>query len=174
VRARPNPASLGRSVGRAHKVLRAWGDRELAPLDSSVTEWIVLFHISSAPPPGASQIEIARFSDMGGPAMVRHIDRLEADGLVTRTRDPQDRRIIRLNLTDAGERRFEAIREVMARLDAQIRAAITVDEARVMQRALDKVFEFCATELGVGASPHHPQPRPTSRPTSRPTVGSSR
>ena len=67
--------------------MRAWGDRELADLGSSVTEWIVLRNIAVAPEPGASQAEIARFSDMGGPALVRHIDRLEADGLVTRTRD---------------------------------------------------------------------------------------
>ena len=85
---------LGRSIGRAHKFVRAWGRRELAPLGASVTECIVLFHIDGAAAPGASQTEIARFSDMGGPALVRHIDRLEADGIVaahavTRT----DRRI---------------------------------------------------------------------------------
>ena len=68
---------LGRSIGRAHKFLRAWGDRELAPHDASVTDFILLFHISMAPPPGRSQTEIARYSDMGGPALVRHVDRIE-------------------------------------------------------------------------------------------------
>ena len=60
--------------------MRAWGDRELAPLGASVTDWILLFHIDAGPAPGASQTEIARFSDMGGPALVRHLDRLERDG----------------------------------------------------------------------------------------------
>src|SRR3954452_13164882 len=103
-------APLGRSIGRAHKLVRAWGDRELADLDSSVTEWIVLFNIAVAPEPGASQAAIARFSDMGGPALVRHIDRLEAQGLVTRTRDTADRRTIRLRLTDDGHAHYERIR----------------------------------------------------------------
>src|SRR4051794_8999028 len=106
---------LGRSIGRTHKFVRAWGDRELAPLGSSVTEWIVLYHIASADEPGASQTEIAKFSDMGGPALVRHIDRLEAEGIVTRTRDANDRRIIRLSLTPAGHERLEDLRVVMAR-----------------------------------------------------------
>jgi DNA-binding MarR family transcriptional regulator len=138
---------LGRSIGRAHKLVRAWGDRALADLDSSVTEWIVLVNIDNAPPPGASQAEIARYSDMGGPALVRHIDRLEADGLVTRTRDTTDRRTIRLDLTAAGREHCGAIRAVMARSDKQLRAVLTAQEAAVMQQALDKIFEFCVTEL---------------------------
>ena len=140
-------APLGRSIGRAHKLVRAWGDRELAELDSSVTEWIVLFNIAVAPEPGASQAEIARFSDMGGPALVRHIDRLEAQGLVTRTRDIADRRTIRLRLTAAGHAHYERIRAVMARSDQQLRGVLTKEEADVMQGALDKLFTFCLAEM---------------------------
>ncbi len=110
---------LGRSIGRTHKFLRAWVDEELAPLDSSVTEYIVLFHIDGAAAPGASQIEIARFSDMGGPALVRHIDRLEADGIVERSRDRTDRRVIRLTLTAAGRRRLADLQAVISRCDAR-------------------------------------------------------
>ena len=138
---------LGRSIGRTHKFVRAWADRELATLGSSVTEWIVLFHIADAPPPGASQTEIARYSDMGGPALVRHIDRLEADGIVVRTRDAADRRIIRLSLTPKGHERLLAVREVMARCDEQLRSLLTQQEARVLTRALDKLFGFCLGEV---------------------------
>ena len=139
---------IGRSIGRAHKFVRALADRELAELGSSVTEWIVLFHIADAPPPGASQTEIARFSDMGGPALVRHVDRLEADGIVVRTRDAADRRIIRLSLTPKGVDRLEAVREVMVRCDEQLRDRLTSHEAKVLTRALDKLFGFCLGELG--------------------------
>ena len=46
---------LGRSIGRTHKFLRAWVDEELAPLDSSVTEYIVLFHIDGAAAPAPAR-----------------------------------------------------------------------------------------------------------------------
>ena len=141
---------LGRSIGRTHKFVRAWADRELADLGSSVTEWIVLFHIADAPPPGASQSEIARFADMGGPALVRHIDRLEADGVVVRTRDAVDRRIIRLSLTRKGHDRLDAVRDVMTRCDEQLRDLLTHQEARVLTKGLDKLFAFCLAELGLG------------------------
>ncbi len=172
----PAPVPLGRSIGRAHKMVRAWGDREMAALDSSVTEWIVLFHIAAAPAPGASQTEIARFSEMGGPALVRHIDRLEADGIVTRTRDTADRRVIRLALTEAGHERLDALRQVMARCDVAMRSVLTADEAAVMQTALDKVFAFAIDRLrdgdpsslppgpppGAGLDPFAPIARSTS------------
>lgn len=138
---------LGRSIGRAHKFARTWGDRELAPLGSSVTEFIVLFHVASAPSPGASQSDIARFSDMGGPALVRHVDRLEAEGILRRQRDADDRRIIRLSLTDAGHERLAQIQQVMARIDQQMRAVIGEDVAAVVQQALDQLFTFTLGEL---------------------------
>jgi DNA-binding MarR family transcriptional regulator len=138
---------LGRSIGRAHKFLRAWGDRELAPLDASVTDFILLFHISTAPPPGASQTEIARYSDMGGPALVRHLDRMERDGHVQRRRDRSDRRIVRFTVTEAGQARLDEIGAVMRRCDEQVRSVLEPDEQLVLQRALDKVFVFAHREL---------------------------
>src|SRR4051794_39213623 len=112
---------IGRSIGRAHKFVRAWADRELAPMGASVTDFILLHHIHDAPDPGMSQTEIARFSDMGGPALVRHLDRMERDGLVRRTRDATDRRVVRVRLTDAGAARLDEIGTVMARCDERLR-----------------------------------------------------
>jgi MarR family transcriptional regulator for hemolysin len=139
---------LGRSIGRAHKFMRAWGDRELAPLGASVTDFILLFHIDGAPDPGASQIEIARFSDMGGPALVRHLDRMEGDGLVRRRRDDADRRIVRVSVTEAGRARLHEIGLVMRRCDEEVRAELEPEEQVVLQKALDKVFAFAFTRIG--------------------------
>jgi MarR family transcriptional regulator for hemolysin len=140
-------APLGRSIGRTHKFVRAWGDRELAPLDATVTDYIVLTHIGSVDAPGLSQTEIARFSDMGGPALVRYIDRMERDGLVTRTRDASDRRIQRVTLTKVGVARQRELQAVMARCDEQLRTLLTKEEAAVMQGALDRIFEHMLGEL---------------------------
>src|SRR5262249_18516358 len=96
---------------------------------------------------GARQAETPGSSAVGGPALVRHIDRLEADGLVTRTRDRSDRRTVRLQLTAAGQKRFEAIRAVVQRCDAELRAVLTKREADIMQDALQKLYGFCSGEL---------------------------
>ena len=91
----------------------------------------MLFHIDGAAAPGASQIEIARFSDMGGPALVRHIDRLEADGIVERSRDRTDRRV---DPPHPHRRRPAPARRdlqaVIGRCDAEMRAVITRRRSR--------------------------------------------
>jgi DNA-binding MarR family transcriptional regulator len=153
---------LGRSIGRAHKFVRAWGDRELAPLGASVTDFILLFHIESSPEPGMSQTEIARFADMGGPALVRHLDRMERIGHVQRTRDTTDRRIMRVTLTEAGRSRLGELQAVMARCDEQLRRLLHDDEAAALQAALDKIFEFALSELFAPAAPV-PAPAPSTR-----------
>jgi MarR family transcriptional regulator for hemolysin len=143
----PDFTPIGRSIGRTHKFLHAWGDRELAPFGASVTDFILLFHIQSAPEPGLSQTEVARFSDIGGPALVRHLDRLEREGIVQRTRDAGDRRIMRVTLTDSGRRRLTEIKKVIARVDDQVRSVLTAQEADVLQTALDKVWGLALSEL---------------------------
>lgn len=138
---------VGRLVGRTHKALRAWGDRLLEPLGATVTDWIVLFHVDGAEAPGLSQIEIARFADMGGPALVRHLDRLERERILVRRRDTTDRRIVRVQLTDRGRDRLAELRVVMEQCDKQLRALLTPTEERVIERALDKLFYFAISEL---------------------------
>jgi MarR family transcriptional regulator for hemolysin len=147
VAASPELKPIGRSIGRTHKFLHMWGDRELAPLGATVTDFILLFHIHSAPEPGLSQTEVARFSDIGGPALVRHLDRLEREGIVQRTRDAGDRRIMRVTLTDAGRARLKEIKAVIERVDDQVRSVLTTEEADVLQTALDKVWGLALSEL---------------------------
>ena len=39
---------------------------------------------------------------LSGPTLTHHLDRMEADGLLTRTRDTGDRRVVHVDLTPAG------------------------------------------------------------------------
>jgi len=56
--------------------------------------------------------------------MTQLVDRLEADGLVERVADPDDRRAVRARVTKLGERRFAAgtmaIREVQNELASRV------------------------------------------------------
>jgi MarR family transcriptional regulator, transcriptional regulator for hemolysin len=141
------PDYLGRSIGRTAKFVRMWGDRRLAPVGATVTDWILLRQVDAAPAPGMSQSEVARFTDMSGPALVRHLDRLEDDGILVRTRDSVDRRIMRISLTPAGRKRLEELRAVIESGDRELRARLTAQEARTLVSALDKLFDFTLAEL---------------------------
>jgi DNA-binding MarR family transcriptional regulator len=143
----PDYLPIGRQLGRSHKVVRAWGDRCLAPLDATVTDWILLFFIEDAAAPGLSQTDVARFADMTGPALVRHLDRLEAEGILQRIRDPDDRRVMRVRLTERGRARRDQIGAVMTECDRELRAVLTTEEQDVLERATTKLFEFAQARL---------------------------
>jgi DNA-binding MarR family transcriptional regulator len=60
--------------------------------------------------PGIGVRELATRERVSAPAMSNHVDRLERDGLVTRTPDEVDRRRVGLTLTDDGQRLLRNVR----------------------------------------------------------------
>jgi DNA-binding MarR family transcriptional regulator len=92
---------------------------------------------------------------------VRHIDRLETEGLVRRTRDPRDRRITRITLTAKGSRRLDSLRAVMDEQDRRMRAQLTAAEARTLQRALGKLHAYAASAAANDLDPSSANPSET-------------
>jgi Transcriptional regulators len=60
--------------------------------------------------PGIGVRELASRERVTPPALSNHIDRLERDGLVSRTPDASDRRRVGLTLTDEGQRVLRRVR----------------------------------------------------------------
>src|SRR5882762_4784504 len=60
--------------------------------------------------PGIGVRELATRERVTPPAMSNHVDRLERDGLVSRTPSASDRRRVGLTLTDEGQRMLRRVR----------------------------------------------------------------
>jgi DNA-binding MarR family transcriptional regulator len=60
--------------------------------------------------PGIGVRELAARERVTPPALSNHVDRLERDGLVSRTPDASDRRRVGLTLTDEGQRVLRRVR----------------------------------------------------------------
>jgi DNA-binding MarR family transcriptional regulator len=60
--------------------------------------------------PGIGGRELATRERVTPPAMSNHVDRLERDGLVSRTPSASDRRRVGLTLTDEGQRMLRRVR----------------------------------------------------------------
>ena len=72
-------------------------------------------------------------------AMTRMLDRLEAKGLVRRTRSPDDRRLVNLELTEAGQAAYPRLREVSMRVLNHSLRDFTQDEARTLESLLQRL-----------------------------------
>ncbi len=136
--------SLARQLALTHKSLHAWTEAVLAEHGSSLTTWIVLTNAAVAPAPGLSQRELAEGMGIGGPALVRHIDRLEAEGFVERTRDPNDRRVMRITLTPGGHRHHDDLHQIMSVIDTDLRSHLSDAEQRTMRTVLDTIARYAA------------------------------
>ena len=92
---------FGRLLSQVKMELMEALDRELAPLDITAAQYVILVTLAEGPTDSASGLCKGVSYDPG--AMTRMIDRLERKGLVRRIRCPDDRRKINLELTPEGK-----------------------------------------------------------------------
>src|SRR5205823_12041372 len=125
---------LGRRLALTAKAMREDFDTALSAVGGSLSTWIVLRHAQSGT--GFSQRELAAALAIEGSTLVRHLDRLEAAGLIERKRDPVDRRVTRVTVTAEGQRHLQAMTEVADRSEREVRRVVTRDEYRTVMDAL--------------------------------------
>ncbi len=96
--------SLGMLLGMVRSEMVRAIEAELAGqgLDLSFTQFLILKKTQQLGP--ASATELARAVELDGGAMTRQLDQLERKGYLSRTPDAQDRRALRIALTDAGKK----------------------------------------------------------------------
>jgi DNA-binding MarR family transcriptional regulator len=82
--------------------------KELGPLGITGGQASLLWAIRRSP--GVGVRDLAEQEGVSPPAMTAYVDRLEAAGLVARTRSEQDRRRVELALTDEGVRVLRSAR----------------------------------------------------------------
>jgi DNA-binding MarR family transcriptional regulator len=101
--------------------------------------------------------EVARRVAVTEKTITGVVDRLERDGLVTRARDPLDRRVVHVRLSARGEQRFRRIDgEVEARLEG-ILSLLEPQDRRELVRILERLD-------GALGGPGAAGPRPAVRP----------
>jgi DNA-binding MarR family transcriptional regulator len=92
--------SLGRLISEVSGRLLAAFDGEMAGMGITGAQWVVFMRIANGC--GATAAELCRFSRYDTGSMTRMLDRLEEKGLIRRVRSSQDRRVMHLELTEAG------------------------------------------------------------------------
>ncbi len=130
---------LGRQLAITGKVVRERFDEYLTLHGASLATWTVLR--SAEHEEGLSQRELAARVSIESPTLVRHLDRMEEEGLITRRRDEHDRRVTRIWLTAAGRRRFARLHDVARTVDTQLRSLLSEDEVTTLEQVLPRIRE---------------------------------
>jgi DNA-binding MarR family transcriptional regulator len=92
--------SIGYLLRQTMSALNRAIETDMRPHGLTAVQWAPLLIISRGGNPTAASLARDLNTDTG--AMTRMLDRLEAKGLLTRSRSAQDRRVVVLTLTDQG------------------------------------------------------------------------
>lgn len=136
--------SVGYLIKRVRMVFSSAVDREMADYDISYDQWGILLMVARGRCETAAELSREMASDTG--SMTRMIDRLEAKGLVKRTRSADDRRIIHLALTDAGQALADKLPEVLVRVLNRHLVGFTEQDVGQLKDYLRRILENASIE----------------------------
>jgi MarR family transcriptional regulator for hemolysin len=134
---RPAHPPLGLHLNRVARTVSRAFDETLAEAGGSLPVWLVLISLKSRPP--ASQRELAEAVGIQGATLTHHLDTMESAGLVTRRRDPANRRLHLVELTSAGEALFLRLRDVATAFDQRLRAGLSEGDVGQLEVLLTRL-----------------------------------
>jgi len=89
---------------------------------------------------GMTQSEIAEQLSVQGATITNMLQRMEETGLVTRRRDRDDNRLVRVYLTDAGRKQERAITDQFMKVEEAIFEGLGQQERIVLRRILKQML----------------------------------
>ncbi len=134
--------TIGRLLFLAHRSVHDELDRRLHEHGASLWNWVLLREAAHAD--GASQRQLAALMRIEPPTLVRQLDKLAEEGLVERRPDPDDRRVVRVIVTPAGQQRLAELHDVVHEVDDELRGILTKRDIEVLGRALPRIHAYFA------------------------------
>jgi MarR family transcriptional regulator, transcriptional regulator for hemolysin len=118
----PFPVPIGLRLNQTARAVGRAFDKALADAGGSLPVWLILLNLTIGRP--GTQRDLAEAVGIREATLTHHLNAMDADGLITRTRDAANRRVQVVTLTDKGERAFLALRAAAVAFDARLRAGL--------------------------------------------------
>jgi DNA-binding MarR family transcriptional regulator len=90
---------------------------------------------------GMTQSEIAQLLSIQGATITDMLQRMEETGYVTRRRDPQDNRLVRVYLTNAGQQKERFIMEQFLKLESTVFAGFDDSERILLRHLINRTLD---------------------------------
>ena len=113
---------------------------DLASLEISAAQYVVISVLAKSKCMDSSA-QLCKDLSYDAWAMTRMVDRLEAKGLISRRRCPEDRRLVKLELTEAGLAALPKLRECSVRVLNHFLRGFTQAEARQLESYLGRMLQ---------------------------------
>ena len=134
---RPSRPPIGLHLARtARSVSRAFDDA-LKQAGGSVPVWLVLISLKSQQL--NNQRELAEAVGIREATLTHHLNAMDEQGLITRRRDPANRRVHLVELTELGEAAFHRMRGAAVAFDEKLRVGFSDDEVASLESLLSRL-----------------------------------
>lgn len=132
--------SLGVLLGLVRSEIVRAMEAELAAqdIDLRFTQFLILKRLARLGPMSAS--ELARSVELDGGAMTRQLDQLEAKGFLRRTPHEQDRRALRIELTEVGDALWQRLTDCNDRVLEAAQRSLSLTEREQLHDYLERVL----------------------------------
>lgn len=147
----PQGPPLGLRLAAVAKTVTGAFDEAMAAAGGSRPVWLVLMAVRTHA--GARQEQLARQIGIKGATLTHHLNALEARGLVTRSREPGDRRNRVVRLRPEGERLFQQLRRAAQAFDQRLRDGLGEEELAVVHRVLARLEANVTQSAAPGNGP---------------------
>jgi MarR family transcriptional regulator, transcriptional regulator for hemolysin len=134
---RPSQLPIGLRLSRTARAASRAFDETLAQAGGSVPVWLVL--ISLKRQQLRNQRELAEAVGIREATLSHHLTAMDGQGLITRRRDPANRRVHLVELTEAGEAAFQRLRGAATSFDQRLRDGLSEAEIAELARLLDRL-----------------------------------
>ena len=114
---------IGLQLSHAARVVSRAFDEALDQAGGTLPVWLILLNLKIHRP--ANQRDLAKAVGVREATLTHHLNAMDARGLITRTRDPGNRRIQVVAMTAEGEAAFLRLREAAVSFDAQLKAGLS-------------------------------------------------
>ena len=147
---RPAEPPIGLQLTRAARSVGRAFDDALAAAGGSLPTWLVLLTMKSHQ--AGSQRELAEAVGVREATLTHHLNALETAGLITRRRDPANRRIHVVELTSEGDEMFSRLRAVASTFDQRLRRDLSDEDIARLRDLLGRLAANAGAELSESAS----------------------
>ncbi len=124
-------------IGRIARMLARLDDDGLREIGISVAQLPVLVALKNGEM--RTQKELAVIAGVEQPSMAQLLARMERDGLIRRSQDPNDKRSSLICLEPEAYRRLEPGRDILRGTNERALAGLTPDEVRTLTEMLHRI-----------------------------------
>jgi MarR family transcriptional regulator for hemolysin len=138
------PVPIGLRLSQAARVVGRAFDEALAAAGGSLPFWLILLNLKIRRP--GTQRELAEAVGISEATLTHHLNAMDADGLITRTRDAANRRVQVVTLTEKGDQAFLSLRAAAVAFDARLRTGLADTDLATLGALLTRLSANVAAQ----------------------------